>query len=67
MQVTLHLASESDTLALGARLARLLVPGEIVFLRGGLGAGKTTLARGLLHALGYQQSIKSPTYTIVEH
>lgn len=66
MQVSIHLASEADTLALGARLAQCLVPGDIVFLRGELGAGKTTLARGLLHALGYQQSIKSPTYTIVE-
>lgn len=66
MQTTIHLPNEAATLALGARLADALRPGDLLFLLGDLGAGKTTLARGLLHALGYQQAIKSPSYTIVE-
>jgi len=61
-----HLAHESDTTAFGAKLAPLLNGGMVVYLRGELGAGKTTLVRGLLRGLGVTGRVKSPTYTLVE-
>jgi len=61
-----HLADEAATLAFGAQLARELVPGLTFYLEGDLGAGKTTLVRGLLRALGYAGRVKSPTYTLAE-
>lgn len=61
-----HLPDEAATLAFGARLARNLTPGLTLHLRGDLGAGKTTLVRGLLRGLGYAGRVKSPTYTLAE-
>jgi len=61
-----QLANEDQMLALGCALAELLQPGLLIFLQGDLGAGKTTLARGVLRGLGYQGNVKSPTYTLVE-
>lgn len=61
-----YLSDESETLAFGAALAKSLPDKAIVFLNGELGAGKTTLVRGILLSAGHQGSTKSPTYTLVE-
>jgi len=52
--------------AYGARIASRLRAGDVVALEGGLGAGKTTLARAILAALGHQGEVPSPTFTIIE-
>jgi len=61
-----HLADETATLALGAALAERLESGTSIHLQGDLGAGKTTLTRGLLRGLGYAGRVKSPTFAWVE-
>jgi len=70
MNESRHLADEAATLAYGSHLAKWLrAPANrraIVFLRGQLGAGKTTLVRGILRAFGHQTAVKSPTYTLLE-
>ena len=57
---------EEATGALGAELAAVLHAPAVVRLEGPLGAGKTTLARGFLRALGHAGAVRSPTYTLVE-
>ena len=57
--------SAAETELLGARLAERLRPGDVIALRGGLGAGKTAFTRGLARGLGIAEPVTSPTYTIV--
>lgn len=65
MQIELKDAAATE--AAGAALAQVLAGTDhIIFLRGELGAGKTTLVRGLLRSLGHPGRVPSPTYTLVE-
>jgi tRNA threonylcarbamoyladenosine biosynthesis protein TsaE len=61
----IELADAAGTAALGAALADVIVAGDVVALSGDLGAGKTTLARGLLRALGVEGDAPSPSFPIV--
>lgn len=62
-----ELPAESDTVALGAALAKLARPGDILALHGPLGAGKTTLARGFITArTDIEEDVVSPTFTLVQ-
>ncbi len=60
------LKDESETLRLAESMASHLFPGMNLYLKGELGSGKTTFVRGVLRGLGYQDKVKSPTYTLVE-
>ena len=64
--MTVELPDLAAMEAFGARIAGLLRAGDVVALSGGLGAGKTTLSRSILAALGYSGEVPSPTFTIVE-
>ncbi|GAY21450.1 MULTISPECIES: tRNA (adenosine(37)-N6)-threonylcarbamoyltransferase complex ATPase subunit type 1 TsaE [Sphingobium] len=60
------LAGEADMLAFGHRLAALARIGDVIALEGGLGVGKTTLARGILEGLGLEEEAPSPSFAIVQ-
>ena len=68
--IDMNLPSAGHTELLGAGLARSYPrathPGMVLYLRGDLGAGKTTCVRGLLQTLGVTRSVRSPTYTLVQ-
>ena len=57
--------NEEELISIGQKLGRLLNSGDIIVLSGDLGAGKTTLTKGIAKGLDISQMIKSPTYTIV--
>ena len=57
--------NETELIALGKQLGKLLEKQDVIILSGDLGAGKTTFTKGIAKGLGIDQMIKSPTYTIV--
>ena len=66
MNDTIDLSNAAATMAIGARLAPLLRVGDVITLEGPLGAGKTSIARGLLAALGLKGEAPSPSFAIVQ-
>lgn len=62
----LHLPDPAATLAVGTRLAQVIRPGDVITLTGPLGAGKTSIARGLLAGLGLADEAPSPSFAIVQ-
>ena len=60
------LTNEAETIELGEKVASCLQGGEVIYLKGELGTGKTTLVRGALNGFGHTGNVKSPTFTIVE-
>ena len=66
MTLPIILDDEAATMALGKQLAGVLRPGDKIALTGTLGAGKTTLARGILRGLGFGYDVPSPTFAIVQ-
>jgi tRNA threonylcarbamoyladenosine biosynthesis protein TsaE len=65
MEMNLKLPNADATLELGRKLARIIRPGLVIYLCGDLGAGKTTLARGILAGLGHVSHVASPTFNLV--
>jgi len=64
--LTIEVDNAAGQERLGARLAERVPAAFIVYLQGDLGAGKTTLVRGVLRGMGYQGKVRSPTYTLIE-
>ena len=65
-EVILFLADEDAMVAFGQRIAQVTAGAGVIFLEGDLGAGKTTLSRGIIRGLGHGGAVKSPTFTLVE-
>lgn len=66
MYIQKIVSTEKEMLVLGRRLSYYCQLGDVFYLSGELGAGKTTFVRGLLYGLGYKGLVKSPSYTLIE-
>ncbi|MFM9828210.1 MAG: tRNA (adenosine(37)-N6)-threonylcarbamoyltransferase complex ATPase subunit type 1 TsaE [Sphingomonas sp.] len=66
MEARLFLGDEAASLALGKKIAGYVAPGDVITLSGPLGAGKTSIARGMLAALGLRTEAPSPSFAIVQ-
>ena len=64
--IVIDLPDEAATAAFAARIARLARPGDVIALKGALGAGKTSFARAFIHARGGVGEVPSPTFTLVQ-
>lgn len=62
----IRLAGQAAQIAFGRRIAEHLRPPCVIYLRGDLGTGKTTLVRGILRGFGHTGAVRSPTYTLLE-
>ena len=60
------LKNADETLDIGFRFSKIIEKNLLIFLKGNLGAGKTTFVRGLIHGLGFQGRVKSPSYSLFE-
>ena len=65
--ITTRTKSADDTRELGAAVASIVTPGDVVLLAGDLGAGKTTLAQGFARGLEVEQRVTSPTFVLMQH
>ncbi len=62
----INISSADEMIKFGKQLSKNLKGGDVIYLNGDLGAGKTTLTKGIIKGLGYDGNIKSPTFTLVE-
>ena len=60
------LKNADETLDIGFRFSKIIDKNLLIFLKGNLGSGKTTFVRGLIHGLGFQGRVKSPSYSLFE-
>ncbi len=65
LSMIFHTKSAEETIALGKKIGALLRPGDVIALAGTLGAGKTTLTKGIALALGISDTITSPTFCLI--
>lgn len=66
MEFVRYTENKEETMSLGKRLASFLKPGDVVLLRGDLGAGKTTFVSGVALGLGIEENVLSPTFNILK-